>query len=65
MTISVLTKAEAFEDLDAICAGVMLALHEMAEAAGVLGVDQDIHVIETSLIDLHTKAGYAAAGKAH
>ena len=42
MNISVLTKAEAFEDVDAICAGVLVALGEMKEAAGVLGVDNDI-----------------------
>ena len=63
--ISVLTKSEAMEDLDAICAGVLIALHDMKEAAGVLGVDNDIHAIEASLIDLHTKAGFAAMEAAH
>lgn len=65
MSISVLTKADAFEDVDAICAGVLIALREMKEAAGVLGVDNDIHAIEASLVDLHTKAGLAAMEKAH
>lgn len=65
MNISVLTKAEAYEDVDAICAGVLVALSEMKEAAGVLGVDHDIHAIEASLVDLHTKAGFAAMEAAH
>ena len=65
MSISVLTKAEAFEDVDAICAGVLVALSEMKEAAGVLGVDNDIHAIEASLVDLHAKAGFAAMEAAH
>ena len=65
MSISVLTKAEAFEDVDAICTGVLSALNEMAEAAGVLGVDNDIHAIQASLVDLHTKAGFAAMEAAH
>ena len=43
----------------------LIALSEMKEAAGVLGVDNDIHAIEASLVDLHTKAGLAAMEKAH
>ena len=65
MSISVLTKAEAFEDVDAICAGVLVALNDMAEAAGVLGVDGDIQGISDALVSLHTKAGFAAMEAAH
>ena len=63
--ISVLTKAEAFEDVDAICAGVLIALNEMREAAGVLGLDSEIPAIETQLFNLHAKAGFAAMEAPH
>lgn len=65
MNISVLTKAEAYEDIDAIAGGVLLALHEMSEAAGVLGASQDLQDLADSLNSLHVNASLAAKGSAH